>query len=159
MFKGQNFVYLNTRFETIERITCHCFLRPLYQERPYEQLLHNWIFPTRRASFQIIFNPITQDTFCYKYHQCDYSHRGTWKRLSNNNDFWKTDQYIHKFESCLPRGQVSWNDFKVLNGCIIVFWIFLVRSPKKNNSRIFCFQKSLWLDNLLPSAPVRVVAL
>ena len=68
---------LNTRFETIEKITCRCFLRPLYQERPYEQLLHNWIFPTRRARFQIIFNAITQDTFCYKYHQCDYSHRGT----------------------------------------------------------------------------------
>ena len=26
-----------------------------------------------------------------------------------------------KVESCFPRGQVSWNDFKVLNGCIIVF--------------------------------------
>ena len=93
---------LNTRLETIERITCHCFLRPLYQERPYEQLLHNWIFPTRRARFQIIFNAITQDTFCYKYRQCEYSHRGTWKRLSNNNDFWKTDQYIHKSWKLFP---------------------------------------------------------
>ena len=31
--------------------------------------------------------------------------------------------------------------------------------PLQKTLRIFCFQKTLWLDNLLPGAPVRVVAL
>ena len=35
--------------------------------------------------------------------------------------------------------------------------MLLVRLQK--TLRIFCFQKTLWLDNLLPGAPVRVVAL
>ena len=31
--------------------------------------------------------------------------------------------------------------------------------PFAKNLRIFCFQKTLWLDNLLPSVQIRVIAL
>ena len=50
-----------------------------------------------------------------------------------------------------PRGQVSSNGFKFLS---VAKWntsILLVRFQKK--FRIFCFQKTLWLENLLPSVP------
>ena len=41
--------------------------------------------------------------------------------------------------------------------CTVEPWILLVRLQK--NLRIFCFQKTLWLDNLLPSVAVWVPAL
>ena len=56
-----------------------------------------------------------------------------------------------------PRGQVSSNGFKFLS---VAKWntsILLFRFQKK--FRIFCFQKTLWLENLLPSVPVWVSAL
>ena len=83
--------------------------------------------------------------------------------LSNHNDFWK--QKILKFlgkrtnnvrglKGCFLRGQVHSFGFKDFNGCLLEPWILLVCLQKI--LRIFCFQKSLWLDNLLPSAPVQV---
>ena len=99
--------------------------------------------------------------------RCDYSNRGTWKKTvqsvqrflktKDSQDFRQADQYVHRFEGCFLRRQVRSKDFKVFNGWIVETWILLVPLSKK--LRIFCLQKSLWLDNLLASAPVRVVAL
>ena len=53
--------------------------------------------------------------------------------------------FIHEFEGCFLRGQVSSNGFKVFNpvfnSCIVEPWILLVSLEK--NLRIFCFQKAL----------------
>ena len=53
---------------------------------------------------------------------------------------------------------ISWEDrkfkFKRLH-C----WPLNLIGPLPKHLGILCFQKSLWLDNLLPSAPVQVVAL
>ena len=98
--------------------------------------------------------------------QCDYSNRGIWKKIIQDHTLYenkdsqvlcKRANNIDEFEGCFVRGQVSSNAFKVFNGCRVERWILLVRFQKI--SRILCFQKLLWLDNLLPSAPVRVVAL
>ena len=59
------------------------------------------------------------------------------RRLSNHNGD------IHSFA------------FQVFNGCIVEAWILLARLQK--NLRIFCFQITGSLDNLLWSARVRVV--
>ena len=88
------------------------------------------------------------------------------RRLSIHNGFWKQTilkffgkrtTNIHKFEDCSPRGQVS----NVFNGCIVEPYILLFRLQKKKKlENLFSvFKKMLWLDNLLPSASVRVVSL
>ena len=93
---------------------------------------------------------------------------GTWKRrLSNHNDFWKQKilkffckrtNNIHEFEGCVLRGRVRSNAFKSFQR--LYSWILNFIGPfAKKILRIFCFQKSLWVDNLSPSAPVRVVGL
>ena len=61
------------------------------------------------------------------------------RRLSNHNGD------IHSF------------GFQVFNGCIVEPWILLARLQK--NLRIFCFQITGSLDNLLWSARVRVVTI
>ena len=71
--------------------------------------------------------------------------------------FCKRTNNIHKFEVCFLRGEVTSNGFKIFNDCIVEPWILLVRLQK--NLRIFCFQKTLWLDNLLPSVLVWASAL
>ena len=71
--------------------------------------------------------------------------------------FFPNGPTIHKFEDCFPRVQVSTNGFKVFNGCLFESWILLVCLQKKKNLRNgFCFPKTLWLDNFLPSVPVWV---
>ena len=97
--------------------------------------------------------------------RCDYSNRGPWKKILSNpcNDFWK--QKILKIlgkrtNTFIDLRAVPWEvrlDHTVFNGWIVEPWILLVPLPKK--LRIFWFQKSLWLDKLLPSALFRVVAL
>ena len=59
---------------------------------------------------------------------------------------------IHNFEGCFLWSQVSSNSFKVFNGCVVEPWILLVGLLK--NLGIFCFQKTFWFVNLLPTAPV-----
>ena len=60
------------------------------------------------------------------------------RRLCSQNVFLKQKilkqrtNKIHTFQGCFRRGQVSSNGFKVLNGCIVHPWIFLVRLQKKN---------------------------
>ena len=100
--------------------------------------------------------------------QCDYSNWGTWIKIIQSHWFLKTKDSqvfffsqqtnnIHEFEGCFLKAQVSSNGFKVFNSCIVEPWILLVRLQKY--LRIFYFQKTLWLDTLLPSAPVWVVKL
>ena len=103
-----------------------------------------------------------------KWYSCDHS-ATTWIgalgwRLSNHIGFWKQrilkfffgqqTNNIHEFEGCFLKAQVSSNGFQVFNSYIVEPWIFLDRLQKY--LRIFYFQKTLWLDTLLPSAPVRV---
>ena len=85
------------------------------------------------------------------------------RRLSNHNGFLKPKDSqvfckwinnIHEFEGCFLRGRVGSNGFKVFNSCIKLILEFH-RSDCKKNLRIFCFQKTLLLDNRLPSAPMK----
>ena len=98
---------------------------------------------------------------CCSNLQSGHSNRDIWKKIVQLQRFVTTRfsfffaygpyNNIHKFKGCFLRGQVSLNGFKVFNGCI------LVRLQK--NLRIFFSQKTLWLDNLLPSVPVWVSGL
>ena len=95
--------------------------------------------------------------------QRDYSNHCTWKKIIQSQGFLKTKHsqvifangpitWLREFKGCFLRGQVCLNGFKVFNGCIVESWILLVHL--QNNLRTFCFQKMMWLDNLLPSTPV-----
>lgn len=100
--------------------------------------------------------------------QCNYSNWDTWKKIVQTQRFLETKDFqfflckrtnnIPKFESCFLRGRLSSNGFKVFKDYIVVSWNSLDRVQRKNGG-IFCFQKWLWLENLLLSAPVRVVVL
>ena len=76
--------------------------------------------------------------------------------------FCKRTNNIHKyFEGCCVRGQVRSNGLlksfnSCITTCIVEPWISWFRLQK--NLRIYCFQITLWLDNL-PIDMVRVVAL
>ena len=67
--------------------------------------------------------------------QCDYSNRGTWKKIIQSQRFLKTKDSqlfckwannIHKFEGRFLGGQVSSNAFKVFNGCVVEPSILLI---------------------------------
>ena len=93
--------------------------------------------------------------------QCDYSNQGPWKKIVQSQRFsiffftngpikfkinYATVENFKPFEVDRPLRKQTSN-----------LWMLLVLSQK--DLRIFCFQKLVWLDNLLSSAPVRVVAL
>ena len=71
--------------------------------------------------------------------------------------FCKRTNNIQEKEGCFLRGQVGSDGFKLFNDYTVEHWILLLRFKK--TLRIYNFQKTVWLDNLLTSAPVRVVAL
>ena len=87
------------------------------------------------------------------------------RRLSNQNDFCK-----QKIIKCFANGPITFVNLRAVSREVSKFkrhesfqwlhivesWILLVRLQKY--LRIFSFPKSLRLDNLLSSAPVRVVA-
>ena len=84
--------------------------------------------------------------------QCDHSDRGTWKKIvqSQHSQIFvangPTIENFKLFELTRPLKKEHSNS-----------WMLLVYLQK--NLRIFCFQKTLWLDNLLPSDLFREVAL
>ena len=97
--------------------------------------------------------------------QSDYLIRGSWKKIVDQNDFCK-----QKIIKCFANGPITFVNLRAVSREVSKFkrhesfqwlhivesWILLVRLQKY--LRIFSFQKSLRLDNLLSSAPVRVVA-
>ena len=75
--------------------------------------------------------------------QCDYSSRGTWKKIIQSQRFLiqnilkffcKRTNNIHEFEGCFLRGQITSNGFKVFHGCIVEPGILLVRLQKSFRS-------------------------
>ena len=81
-------------------------------------------------------------------------------KLSENKSFssfyangqHKRTNNIHLFEGCFLRSQVSSTVWKFSTLALLNFEFFWSVSKKK--LRICCFQKMLWLDDLLSSVPV-----
>ena len=116
---------------------------------------------------KFIFVSVFPLTFMQVYLWCDYLNWGTWEKIIESQHFFGNKRFwccfckrtnkiygstmqplkiLERFEPTWPLRRQSSNS-----------WMLLVHLQK--NLRIFCFQKLLWLDNLLPSALVRVVAL
>ena len=98
--------------------------------------------------------------------QCDYSNQGTWKKFvqsqrflktKDSQFFWQRDQWNSRFNnSTVENFKTVWSNLTCQETALKSMNV-LIRLPKI--LRIFCFHQSLQgLDNLLPSAPVRVVA-
>ena len=70
-------------------------------------------------------------------------------KTKDSQVFCKWTNNIHKFEGCFLTGQVSSSGFKVFNSCIVKYLNYIGLFSKKLEN--LCFQKMLWLENLLPS--------
>ena len=92
------------------------------------------------------------------YNSADTQTRTLGRGLSNHNVLWKQKilNNIRKFEGCFLTGQASLIGLNVFNSCIVAPWIWFFC---KESWEFFCFHKTLWLGNLLPSVPVWVSAL
>ena len=149
---------LLSRFKIIEQWHCiNCWLKCIF---PFSSQGLNRLIEQQGNTVSVFPLP-----FMKVYLQYGYSNRGTWNIIQITMDFENK-----RFLSFIANGPITFMNFRALswevrwvqtvlvfNGCIVEPCILVVHLLK--NLRIFCFQKMLWLDNLLLSAPVWIVTL